>query len=127
MIPWMIWLSSHLPTEKVVPGWRDAWVGLDVLEAAGLFGTGVLLIRRNDAYRLTAVATAALLVVDAWFDVVTAAPGSERGVAVLMALFAELPTAAGCLYLCRHRPVEVEADRLDRAPTAGFDLPDDSR
>ncbi|MER7689684.1 hypothetical protein [Streptomyces sp. NPDC097610] len=40
---------------------------------------------------LTATATAALLVVDAWFDVTTSQPGPELATAVVMAVCAELP------------------------------------
>jgi hypothetical protein len=73
--------------------------GAGHLEALGLFGTGVLLIRRDTRYCLTAAATAALLLVDAWLDVTTAAPGAGRIIAIAMAVCAELPLAATCAAL----------------------------
>jgi hypothetical protein len=42
-----------------------------------------------------------LLLVDAWFDVLTAATRSELVVALLEAAFVELPTAAVCILLAR--------------------------
>ncbi|MFY9890610.1 MAG: hypothetical protein WAK71_19995, partial [Streptosporangiaceae bacterium] len=66
------------------------------MEAAGLISTGLLLLRRDARYCLTATATAALLCTDAWFDVTTAPPGSGQLTSLLMAAVAELPTAALC-------------------------------
>ncbi|NUP38912.1 MAG: hypothetical protein HOY76_18325, partial [Streptomyces sp.] len=47
--------------------------------------------------------TCALLVVDAWFDTVTAAPGAELVAALAMAVGAELPLAALCAVLALKR------------------------
>jgi len=59
-----------------------------------------LLLRRGDCRAcLTAAATSALLLVDAWFDTMTAAPGPDFELAVLMAVFAELPLAVACAVL----------------------------
>lgn len=103
MIPWILLLPRHLPQTKVVAGWSMAWAGLDAMEAAGLLTTGALLIRGNDRYRLGAVATAMLLVVDAWFDLTTSAPGPEQLAAIAMAAGAEIPLAAACAALALRR------------------------
>jgi hypothetical protein len=96
LIPWMMVLAAWLPASTRAWNWSTAWVGLDSLEALGLLSTGALLIRRDARYRLTAVATATLLLVDAWFDVTTSAPGASRMLAIAMAATLELPTAAVC-------------------------------
>lgn len=85
-----------MPSTALVGDWNAAWVGLDALEALGLLSTAVLRRRGDDRHRLTAAATGALLVVDAWWDTVTAAPGGEPASAVAMAVCAELPPAALC-------------------------------
>ncbi|MFF4486958.1 hypothetical protein ACFY0F_10755 [Streptomyces sp. NPDC001544] len=99
MLPWLLVLGAALPATPRVPHWSAAWVGLDALEALGLTATGVLLLRRNPRRALAAAATAALLIVDAWFDIVTSAPGAELAAAIAMAAVAELPMAAVCVVL----------------------------
>jgi phosphoribosylamine---glycine ligase len=96
LLPWMIYLSASLPASSTAYHWPAAWVGLDAMEAAGLIGTGVLVFRRDARYCLASTATAALLIVDAWFDVTTAPPGSGALASLLMAAFAEVPAAALC-------------------------------
>lgn len=65
--------------------------------------TGVLLARRAGRHRLAAMATATLLLTDAWFDVTTAGPGAGRLLAIAMAVFPELPLAAFCFTLALGR------------------------
>lgn len=99
MVPWLFVLAVSLPAHATAQHWSVAWVGLDSLEALGLTCTGLLMRRRDPRASLTAAATAVLLLVDAWFDVLTAAPGADRTIAALMAGGAELPIAALCAYL----------------------------
>uniref|UniRef100_UPI000AD60E15 hypothetical protein n=1 Tax=Actinomadura kijaniata TaxID=46161 RepID=UPI000AD60E15 len=96
LVPWTFALAARLPSTAQVSNWSAAWVGLDVMLAAGLLGTGALVLRRDARYGLTAAATGALLVMDAWFDVLTSASGSERAVAAALAAGVELPLAALC-------------------------------
>ena len=89
LIPWilaLVWVAGAHPV---------AWIGLDVMEATGLVGTGLLLARCDRRRVAVAPATAVLLTVDAWFDVLTAGPGAIL-VALLMAACLELPLAALC-------------------------------
>ncbi|HEU5332060.1 MAG TPA: hypothetical protein VFU73_04840 [Actinocrinis sp.] len=95
MVPWLGILAAGLPARFEAAHWSVAWVGLDALEALGLFATGTLLRRRDARAALTAAATATLLLVDAWFDVVTS-DASGRAVAVAMAALAEIPLAGLC-------------------------------
>ncbi len=99
LLPWLVYLAVSLPASPRAWHWPVAWVGLDAMEAAGLLSTGLLLLRRDVRFCLTAMATAALLLADAWFDVTTAQPGAGELTSVAMALVAELPTAALCIVL----------------------------
>ncbi|QKG21168.1 hypothetical protein [Actinomadura verrucosospora] len=99
MVPWMFVLARTLPSSTQVSHWSTAWIGLDALMAAGLLGTGVLLARRDPRHGLTAAATGALLAMDAWFDVLTSAPGADRALAVALAAGLELPIACACAAL----------------------------
>jgi hypothetical protein len=96
MVPWLFVLAATLPGTTRVPHWSMAWVGLDAMEATGLALTGWLL-RRGDPRRcLTAMATSALLITDAWFDVTTSGSGGALAEAIAMAVFAEIPMAVLC-------------------------------
>jgi hypothetical protein len=99
MIPWMFALAVQLPSSTWAQHWATAWVGLDTMEALGLVTTGVLMRLRDERHRLAAVATATLLLVDAWFDVTTSAPGTDHLTALLLAVFVEVPIASLCAAL----------------------------
>lgn len=99
MIPWVFYLSFTLPDSARDAHWSLAWVGLDSCEALALLATGRFLLRHDNRCVLTAVGTAVLLFVDAWFDVTSAAPGSDLAAAIVMAAFAEIPIALVCALL----------------------------
>lgn len=97
MLPWLVYLAVSLPGTARAAHWSAAWTGLDALEIAGLVGTGLLLRhpgpRARSAVTATAAATAALLVVDAWFDLTTAWTSQDLTSAIVLAVCAELPGA----------------------------------
>ncbi|MFK0048712.1 LPXTG cell wall anchor domain-containing protein [Streptomyces sp. NPDC090741] len=105
LLPWMVVLAKTLPQTAEVANWSTAWIGLDALLAAGLSGTGLLLRRHDPRAAPLAAATAALLLMDAWFDVTTSAPGGARATALALAVCAELPLAAVCAAVATRRPV----------------------
>ncbi len=105
MIPWVFILACSLPPATRAAHWSTAWAGLDGLEAVGLITTGVALIGRYGWLCLPAAVTSTLLVIDAWFDVTTSAPGPAVTAAVAMAVLPELPMAGLCAVLAiRHAP-----------------------
>jgi hypothetical protein len=99
MVPWAFYLARSVPSSATDPHWALAWVGLDSCEALALFATGLLLQRADNRCALTATATAALLLIDAWFDITSATPGTELAAAIAMAAFAEIPIALACAAL----------------------------
>lgn len=99
MIPWVFYLSVTLPASARAAHWSLAWVGLDSCEALALLATGRFLLRRDNRCVLTAVGSAVLLLVDAWFDVTSAAPGPDLAAAIVMAVFGEIPIALVCAVL----------------------------
>lgn len=127
MVPWLFVLAAQLPAQSTAVHWNTVWVGLDSLEALGLASTGMLLRRQDSRAGLTAAATAALLAMDAWFDVLTSAAGADRAVAIAMAAGAELPLAALCAYLAvRLHPAsgDKSADRRVHSPITRTSDPD---
>ncbi|WP_207939514.1 hypothetical protein, partial [Actinomadura darangshiensis] len=125
LVPWMWVLATTLPSTAAVPNWSAAWVGLDAMEAVALFGTGVLLVRRDRRYGLGAAAAGALLAVDAWFDVMTATPGAERTAAIALAAGAELPLAILCAALAA-RAVPPPPSKIDHEIKGGWQRLDGS-
>ena len=76
----------------MAPNWDVVWVGFD-LALAALAAAAVIAFRRRSPWTpVFGGALAAALVCDAWFDVMTS-DGSDRWVAVGLAVFAELPVA----------------------------------
>lgn len=95
LVPWLVVLATGLPPTATAPHWATAWVGLDTMEAVGLIATGLLTLRRHRVRSAVAGATATLLAVDAWFDVMTSS-GPDFRTALAMAFAAEIPLAAIC-------------------------------
>jgi hypothetical protein len=101
LVPWTVYLAGSLPSQQVSTNYDAAWAGFDVLLALALAGTACFALRQSVFLATAASATAALLVVDAWFDVLTT-PGVQRIESVLLAVFVELPLAAVCIWLSWH-------------------------
>jgi hypothetical protein len=99
LCPWMVVLALTLPPHVVVQHWSLAWLGLDAMEACGLAATGFLLQRHDRRLSAVAGATAALLVMDAWFDITMAPLGLDLLLALILAGAVELPLATLCTAL----------------------------
>ncbi|MEV5877185.1 hypothetical protein AB0L75_23695 [Streptomyces sp. NPDC052101] len=98
LVPWTVVLAVTLPGSTQVDNWPLAWIGLDVLMAAGCATTALLGLRGDPRARLTASATAAIAVLDAWFDITTAGTGAPLAQALLCAV-AEAGLAGACARL----------------------------
>ncbi len=108
MVPWTAYLAFELPERQVTQHYDVGWVGFDIGLIVTLGATGWFAWRRSRWFPLTATATATLLVVDAWFDVL-GAPGNERALSVALAVLVELPLAAVCLWwAARWQDVMIE-------------------
>jgi hypothetical protein len=101
LLPWTIYIAGSLPAEQVSTYYDAAWTGFDVLLMLTLASTAYFALRRSRYLATMATATATLLVVDAWFDVLTT-PGVQRIESILLAAFVELPLAAVCVWLSWH-------------------------
>jgi hypothetical protein len=99
LLPWTAYLSATLPSEHVTHHWQLAWTVFDLFEAAALGATVVAILRRSVFVPTFAAITGTALLCDAWFDLVTAAPGSEFYWALVTALVGEIPLAALCFWI----------------------------
>ena len=99
LLPWCVLLSAVLPATAQAQHWSLAWTGLDAAEALAALATAMLLAHGDRRAALTAVAGAALLLTDAWFDVCTSAPGLDHALALAEAALAEVPLAIAAGWL----------------------------
>jgi hypothetical protein len=101
LVPWIVFLVRNLPSTHAAAHWDIAWAGLDVGLALLLLGVAVSAWRRSPWLEGAATAAAALLVVDAWFDILTSSTHLELAVAIGEAVLVELPLAGLCFMLAR--------------------------
>ena len=101
LLPWIVYIALSLPSRQLSPNYDIAWAGFDVMLAAGLAGSAYLALRRSRYLSASAASTAALLVVDAWFDCMTT-PASSRWESIALCFVVELPLAGVCLWLSHH-------------------------
>jgi hypothetical protein len=113
LVPWIIVLVVALPSAHRAAHWDIAWAGFDVVLALLLLAVALAAWRRSPWLEGAATATATLLFVDAWFDVLTSSTRAEFFVALGEAAVVELPLAGVCLLLAR------AAERGLRVPPLG--------
>ena len=101
LVPWTVYLALSLPSRQLSPHYNIAWAGFDVLLIVALGATGYFALRGSRYLAITAAAASALLVVDAWFDIMTS-PRQQIPEAIILAAFVELPLAAVCAWLSYH-------------------------
>lgn len=86
LVPWVVNLADTLPSRHVDRHWDTVWVGFDTLMLLLIALTTWFIIRRAVWFIVSASALGAFFVVDAWFDVLTAQPGSQRHHAIGFAI-----------------------------------------
>jgi len=99
LLPWIAVLATTLPATAQAQHWALAWTGLDGAEAAAALATAALLTRGDRRASLPAAAGGTLLLIDAWFDVCTSAPGAGHAMALAEAALIEVPLAVAAWWL----------------------------
>jgi len=104
LLPWCVVLAITLPGTAHAQHWALAWVGLDGAEALAALVTAALLSRAATRVAarvaaLPAAATGTLLLIDAWFDICTSAPGAAQAMSLAEAVFVEVPLAVAAWWL----------------------------
>lgn len=91
LVPWSLWLSYSLPIDHLDHRWNLAWsiFDLGMLVAMGL--TAYLGARKSGWVVVFASITGTFLLIDAWFDCVTAKDAWEHLLSISSATFIELP------------------------------------
>jgi hypothetical protein len=118
LLPWSIWLAESLKPHHESTRWDLAWSGFDTGLALLFMATAVAVLKRSPWVEALAAATGTVLVVDAWFDIILESHADELRNSIMLAVFAELPTAAFCFWIA------VRSERfLQRAVEAALHLP----
>ena len=102
LVPWIVYLGFELPEQNVSRHWDLTWVGFDLVLLLALARTAWFAWRGRRQVELSAVAAGTLLLVDAWFDVTTAAPGMDMAKAIVFAAVLEIPMALLAFWIARH-------------------------
>jgi hypothetical protein len=103
LVPWIVVLAATLPAHTVARNWAVAWAGFDMLLAVMLAGTAWFRHIGDPRTGALAGASAAMLLVDAWFDTSTSALGADLAMAWFSAVFVELPLAFVCARIALRR------------------------
>jgi hypothetical protein len=115
-LPWVAGLAVELPSRSEAAHYDVSWAGFDVLLCLLLLRTGWSALHDLEHVEVTAAMTGSLLIVDAWFDVMSAPDTRQFLVALAMAGCVELPLAAFCLWIAGR--VEFERRRRSEVLTA---------
>ncbi len=99
LLPWAVWLSASLPPHHTTENWDLAWSGFDSVLACLFMLTAYGAWWRRPWLPACAAATGALLIADAWFDVILASRTDDLKVAIIEAVAGELPLAAVCSWI----------------------------
>jgi hypothetical protein len=120
LIPWTLIYITQLPDRHTTDHWNVAWTGFDILLALALGVTAWSALRERAMLIVGLIVSSALLVCDAWFDVVTSFGTDDQTVTLITALAVELPLAAYFALLTRR--VLVTTIRISRPEYAGTAL-----
>lgn len=93
LLPWTLYLSQSLPEHQVSVHWDVSWVGLNIALIISLVATGYLSYLQSRWVAITATVLGSVLVLDAWFDVLSQRGGDDLRQAIMLAIFIELPIA----------------------------------
>lgn len=99
LAPWIVYLAVQWINAGGKRDFDGSWIGLDLAELGGMFLVARLIRLQHRTASPVAAATGTLLILDAWFDYMSAMPKLESLEAWVMALFAELPLGVLMLWV----------------------------
>lgn len=102
LVPWTIYLGISLPRRHLSVHWDVSWTGLDAALIVSLLATGLLAYVKSIWIVIAASITGSLLLVDAWFDIMSERAASQFAEAFFMGVLIELPLAILSFYVAVH-------------------------
>ena len=107
LIPWIVFLANVLPSRQLSRHYDFAWSGFDGMLLIALAATAYFALRRSRNLSVAASSAGTLLIVDAWFDVLTSRH-HEFLASIAFAVVVELPLAALCWWLSKQTQAIAE-------------------
>lgn len=120
LIPWIVIMFTVPQAVNVPRHWQLVWGGFDCFLVLGFAVTAFRLMTRSPRGAVTAAMTGTMLMVDAWFDVLTTRRGGQL-MSILMAIFLEIPCALICFYVSR-RIVSLFEQAKEYLAEGGFEI-----
>jgi len=102
LVPWTILTAGLLPTKHLDQNWDVVWSGFDIGLLISLAATAYFGWRRSVWVVGAASSAGTFLLVDAWFDCVTAKDGLENITSFSTAMLFELPLALLAFWIAYH-------------------------
>jgi len=99
LVPWSIILWQSLPSDHLDRRWNLAWTGFDIALIFSLGLTALLGLKKSGWVIIPASMAGALLLMDAWFDCLTAKQGWEYIASLSLASFIEIPMAVMAIWI----------------------------
>jgi hypothetical protein len=113
LIPWTIAIAIILPPHYVSNHWDTAWVGFDAFQCLLFAVTAYLTFRHSIWTALTSAMLGTALVIDAWFDIMTARTTKDIRSAIIEAVIVEIPLALISFYLSQRVLNEIRKNYTD--------------
>jgi len=101
LIPWTIFLAYVLPIHYNSHHWTLTWVGFDIFEIILFLSTSILAFKKSSLTAISAAMLGTVLLIDAWFDTLTARPGLPAIKSLADAIFVEIPLALLSFYISK--------------------------
>lgn len=101
LVPWIVLLGFTLPPRYEAGQWPLLWIGYDTAEVAVLVFVAWAAWYRRQILAPALLVAAVLLLVDAWFDILTSVGRPDWWVSVATGLGAEIPLAIFFVWLYR--------------------------
>lgn len=119
LVPWTVIIFDSLKNRALAEHWKLVWGGFDCFLVLAFALTAYRIITKSPRGVIAATATGTMLLIDAWFDVLTARGTKNVMTSLAMALFAEIPCAIICFFVAR-RIVRLFEQSLPHLQAAGF-------
>lgn len=99
LVPWTFFLGVVLPNHYISDHWDIVWAGFDVFECVLFAITAVLVVRRSIWTAYSSIMLGTTLIIDAWFDLLTARSSKNFNSAIISAVLLEIPIGLISLFL----------------------------